>query len=100
MNYGLIPENIQETTGELIKMSTFYGIEALTKVCETALIKNLSSENAISTFLSFDQYIPMSDQRKKILEFIKTKRKEIVKSEDWEMFCTNHPNLIAEILEA
>jgi len=95
---GLIPDNINETAGELIKMSTFYGIEALTKVCETALVKNLSSENVISTFLSFDKFVPMSEQRNKIFEFIKTERKKVVKSKDWDMFCSNHPNLVGEIL--
>jgi len=100
MKTGLVPDNISETAGELIELSTFYGIEALTAACETALVKNLSSENVINTFLSFDKFVPMSEQRKKIIDFIKTERKKVVKSEDWGMFCTNHPNLIAEILEA
>ena len=93
---GLIPEDIDETARELIKLSTFYGIDSLTSVCENSLIKTLSVQNVIETFVFFDQYLPTSENRQKILDFMKANNREVVASPDWTMFCTNHPKLVAE----
>jgi len=100
LSTGLIPEDIDETARELIKLSTFYGIDSLTSVCEKALIKTLSAENVIETFVFFDQYLPTSENRQKILDFIKENKNEVVALPNWTSFCTNHPNLVAETIKS
>jgi len=95
---GLIPDDIDETARELIKLSTYYGIDSLTSVCEKSLIKTLSSQNVIETFIFFDKYLPTSEDRPKILEFIKANKAQVVATRDWQMFCSNHPNLVGELV--
>jgi len=98
MSTGLIPDDMGGSAKDLIKLSVYYGIEALTKVCERAMIENISSKNVIDTFILFDKYLPMSKDRKKIIKFFKSKISEIGKGPNWEKFCREHPHLVFELV--
>ena len=67
------------------------------KICENSLVNNLTAESVIKTLIAIDLHVPNSKHRQKILDFIKAKAAEVVKSSYWKEFYVKYPDLVTEI---
>ena len=68
------------------------------EICEISLVENLSAESVIETLIAVNLHVPNSQHRQKILDFVKAKAAEVVKSSHWKEFLVKYPDLVAEIL--
>ena len=100
MSQGLIPSDIDEKAVDLLELADMYEIELLSEVCLDSMVDNLSADNALQTFVTVDklEHISNTDQRDKILDFIKKEKTHIVKGESWETFQKSYPSLVTEII--
>jgi len=99
MSKGLIPSDIDAQAVDLLELADMYQIELLSQVCLNSMVDNLSPDNALQTLVTVDKlkHISDSDQRDKILAFIKKEKRKIVKGENWEGFMQSYPNLVTEM---
>jgi len=100
MSKGLIPSDIDDKAMDLIPLADMYGLDLLTKACQVSLVKNLSLENVLETFVIADKHVRTDEIRQKILAFIKKESLQIVKTENWKEFVQNYPGLVTEIVIA
>merc|ERR1711874_767610 len=96
---GEVPADINNIAGELIHNADKYGLELLTKACEEAFVEELTDGNAVRTLIIIDRYVPLSDVRKKVLEFIWDNARRVMKSEDWKQFVKTYPDLVTDLFE-
>jgi len=97
LSNGLIPEDFDTKAVELIHVAEKYDLEALLEACENSLANNLSVETVIDTLITVDLYVPKSEHREKILDFINSKAAEVIKTKDWMKFVKNYPELVTEL---
>jgi len=97
INNGIIPANIHAIAFDLIHLAQKYDLQDLLKACERSLANNMTVENVIDTLITLDLYVPTSEFRQKIIEFIKSNGKEVIKVKDWTKFVQNYPNLVTEV---
>jgi len=97
MNNGVIPPNIDAISFDLIHLAQKYDLKDLLKACERSLVNNMAVENVINTLITLDLYVPTSEYRQKVIEFIKSNAKEVIKVKDWTKFLQNYPNLATEV---
>jgi len=98
MANGLLPKDIDAKAKEVIHLADMYGLKGLTDACIVSLVKNLSPENATETLTIVDEHAPNSEQRSKILEYIKKEASQVVKTQHWKTFMQNYPNLVTDIV--
>lgn len=97
---GDIPENINELAVDLIYLAVKYQVYDLIKACQEALIENLTDENAIATLIIVDRYVPQSNMRAKVLEFITNHAAKVVKSKDMAKFIQMYPVLVMNLFSS
>jgi len=97
LSNGLIPEDFDTKAVELIHVAEKYDLEALLEACENSLANNLSVETVINTLITVDLYVPKSEHREKILDFINSKAAEVIKTKDWMKFVKKYPELVTEL---
>lgn len=97
---GLIPKDFDSKAVEMIHVAEKYKLETLIVACENSLINNLSVDNVINTLINVDLYLPKSEHRQKILDFINSNAAEVIKSNDWMKFIQNYPKLVTELYMA
>ncbi|XP_076788952.1 TD and POZ domain-containing protein 3-like isoform X2 [Arvicanthis niloticus] len=72
-----------------------YGLEGLKVLCEDALYRNLSVENAANTLMLADLH--STEQLKaQALDFISVHASEVSETSGWKSMVESHPHLVAE----
>jgi len=97
LSNGLIPDDLDTKAVEMMHVAQKYKLDGLTEACENSLINNLSVVNVINTLINVDLYVPRSEHREKILDFINSKAAEVIETEDWMKFVQNYPKLVTEL---
>merc|ERR1719508_720257 len=97
---GHVPDDIQEKAIDLIDLADSYDLQDLMEFCESSLINNLTVEGVLETLIAIDLHAPNSQNRQKIVAFIKEEAAEVVKSSHWNEFVIKYPDLdlITEIV--
>ena len=94
---GNIPQNINTTAPELIHVAEKYELEILTKACEEALVQEVTNENAVKTLIIVDRYVPMSDTRQKVMEYICDNARSVMKTNDCKQLMKTHSDLASDL---
>jgi len=98
---GLIPSDIDDDDKaiDLIKMADMFGLDLLTKACETSMMKNLSPDNALEALIIVNElnHISKAEHREQIVAYIKQEAARVVVTENWETFLRDYPSLVTEI---
>jgi len=96
---GLIPSDIDDKAVDLLELADMYQIELLSQVCLNSMLDNLSLDNALQTLITVDKlkHICNTEQREKILTYIKKERSKIAKGENWDHFILSYPKLVTEL---
>ena len=58
----------------------------------------MTGESVIEILIAIDLHVPNSQHRQKILDFIKEKAAEVVKSSHWKTFVEKYTDLVTEIV--
>merc|ERR1719508_584077 len=95
---GRVPDDIQEKAIDLINLADSYDLQDLMEICESSLINNLTVEGVIETLIAIDLHCPNSQNRQKIVDFIKEEATQVVKSSHWKEFVVKYPDLVTEIV--
>jgi len=98
MTNGLLPKDIDAKAKAMIHLADMFLLKGLTHACLDSLVKNLSPENATETLTIADEHAPNSEQRSKILDYIKKEVAQVVKTQHWKTFVQNYPDLVTDIL--
>ena len=96
---GIVPANIGDIAPELIYVAEKYELKLLTKACEDALVKELTTENAVKTLILVDRFVPQSEIRKEVLEYIWGNAGAVMASADWEEFVKTYPRLVTGLIQ-
>jgi len=97
MSKGVVPSDIEEKAIDLIDLADRYNLQDLIEICESSLVDNLTIENVVETFIAIDLHVPGSQQRQKLLDFIKAEAAQVVKTPHWRKFVVKYPDLVTEI---
>jgi len=97
MSKGVVPSDIEEKAIDLIDLADRYNLQDLIEICESSLVDNLTIENVVETFIAIDLHVPRSQQRQKLLDFIKAEAVQVVKTPHWRKFVVKYPDLVTEI---
>ena len=66
-----------------------------------AIIEGLTPQNAVVSLIQLDKYIGGKNEevwKNRVLEFIKTNGKGVVKGEHWKTFVKNYEDLVTDIV--
>merc|ERR1719187_1445639 len=95
---GIVPANIGDIAPELIYVAEKYGLKLLTKACEEALVKDMTTENAVKTLILVDRFVPQSEIRNDVLNYIWGNAGDIMNTADWEEFVKSYPRLVTDLI--
>jgi len=95
---GIVPANIGDIAPELIYVAEKYGLKLLTKACEEALVKDMTAENAVKTLILVDRFVPQSEIRNDVLNYIWGNAGDIMNTADWEEFVKSYPRLVTDLI--
>ena len=96
---GIVPANIGDIAPELIYVAEKYELKLLTRACEDALAYGLTTENAVKTLILVDRFVPQSEIRKEVLEYIWGNAAAVMASADWEEFVKTYPRLVTGLIQ-
>ena len=95
---GKIPEDIDETCGDVLYLAAKYHLPELVKACEVALLNSLCEGNALATLVILDRHCPESTSRNEVIRFIATNMTDIIGTEEWVKLGKDHFNLVTDIV--
>ena len=96
---GKIPDNIDDTCGDMLYLAAKYNLPELVKACEVALLNSLCEGNALATLVILDRHCPESLSRKDVIKFIVTNIEDIFDTEEWDKLGKDHFKLVTEIFK-
>merc|ERR1711913_205233 len=102
LNYiytGQIPEDIEETCGDILYLAAKYQLPELVKACEIALLNSLCEGNALASLVIIDRHCPESTSRNAIIKFIATNITDIIGTKEWGQLGKEHFSLVTEIVK-
>ncbi|XP_028818618.1 speckle-type POZ protein-like [Denticeps clupeoides] len=91
--------NLQDMATELLVAADMYLLERLKRMCEEALCRSLTVENAVD-ILIFTDLLLTPHLKKEAIAFIKSCIFDIVETPGWENLRKNHPHHIGELNHA
>uniref|UniRef100_A0AAY4EU00 BTB domain-containing protein n=1 Tax=Denticeps clupeoides TaxID=299321 RepID=A0AAY4EU00_9TELE len=102
--------NLQDMATELLVAADMYLLERLKRMCEDALCRSLTVENAVEILIFTDLHLT-PDLKEEAITFIKrcfilflsfsfSHFFDIIETPGWESLRTNHPHLIGEVNRA
>lgn len=99
---GSVPKDQQlhENGPEILHLAVQYNLVSLISMCEESMLRDLTSENCLKTFIYIDRYSSTVKLREQVLKFLSKKAKEIVGKGDWDEFIASYPKLATEIFLA
>jgi len=100
MSNGVIPRDIHAKAFGLLYLADKYELQDLLKACEKSLVDNMTVENVIETLIIIDLHIPKSENRQKIIDFMKSNATEVTEVKDWIKFVLKYPNLVTEVVRS
>lgn len=83
---------------ELLAAAEKYNIPRLKEVCEMEMARCLSTDN-ITHMLVISETYRATQLRKMTLHWMARHARDVVKTESWESFCDQHPELLKEVCE-
>jgi hypothetical protein len=96
---GNLPEDIDDSCGEILYLAAKYHLPELVKACEVALLNSLCEGNALATLVIIDRHCPESSSRSDVIKFIATRINDIIGTDDWGKLGKDHFNLFTEIVK-
>jgi len=99
---GKVPEvyKLKQFAPEILHVAVKYNLPSLVSVCETTLLNELKSSNAIKTLIYVDRYMPNSKLREQVLRFLCRNARDIVGVGDWADFIKQYPELATEMFRS
>lgn len=96
---GEIPnvEKLRQSAPDILHVAVKYNLVSLVSVCEESMLRELSPENGLNTFIYVDRYSPTSKLRDQVLKFLTKNAKDIVGCGDWSEFISSYPDLATEM---
>uniref|UniRef100_A0AAY4ETK3 BTB domain-containing protein n=1 Tax=Denticeps clupeoides TaxID=299321 RepID=A0AAY4ETK3_9TELE len=95
---GKVP-NLQDMATELLVAADMYLLERLKRMCEDALCRSLTVENAVEILIFTDLHLT-PNLREEAITFIKSHLFDIIETPGWESLQADHPHLIGEVNRA
>jgi len=92
-----LPQNLSDVAADLLHLAVKYDLQGLTNACEDSLVSNLNKDNALTSLVTLDTYMPTSIKRQVVLEYIASNALDIIDSEHWKIFVKNHNSLVTEV---
>ena len=78
-------------------MGVKYSLPKLVKECEKSYCQTLQVSNCLETLLVVDNFLPNSEARKIVINFMKVNLKEVMMEANWDKFVVNCDDLVQEI---
>ena len=99
---GVIPEELDQMTVEILQLAEFFQLEELREACRQSLLANLTVENAVTTLVHVDCYFHQDStgMKTKVKDFIKLNAGKVVDSEHWAKFVRTYPDMVTEVFRA
>ena len=85
---------------KLLGFAVENNLSRLAHDCVQSYLNNLQIFNCLETLLAFDSFLPKSDERYKVIVFIRDNIMEVIKQDFWHSFVEFGPDLVNEILNA
>ena len=86
---------------EMLQLATFYQLDDLTAASRKILLWQMTAKNAVMTLVNMDRYKETDEEAKQqVIKFIKKNARDVVGSEDWDVFQANYGSLVKEVIEA
>ena len=82
---------------KLLEMGVKYSLPKLVKECEKSYCQTLQVSNCLETLLVVDNFLPNSEARKIVINFMKVNLKEVMMEANWDKFVVNCDDLVQEI---
>jgi len=97
---GFIPntEDMKHEKRHLLEFAATQGLQQLKMCCEEAYLDSLNAQNSLESLLVFDNLLPSSLTKRKIIMFIRNNFEEVSKTRHWSDFQRHCPVLVEEIM--
>ena len=78
-------------------MGVKHSLVKLVKECQKSYLQTLQVKNCLETLLVVDNFLPSSELRQTVIDFMKVNLKEVMKEPNWDKFVENCEELVNEI---
>ena len=86
---------------EMLQLASLYQLHDLAAASRKMLFWQMTAENAVMTLVNLDKYEETDEEAKKeVIMFIKKSARDVVDSDDWDVFQANYGSLVKEIFKA
>ena len=86
---------------EMLQLATFYQLDDLAAASRKILLWQMTADNAVMTLVNLDRYEETGEEAKQlVIKFIKKNARDVVGSEDWDVFQATYGSLVKEVIEA
>jgi len=82
---------------KLLEMGIKYNLLTLVKECERSYLLTLKVQNCLETLLVVDNFLPKSELKQTVINFMKVNLKEVMMEPNWGKFVENCDDLVNEI---
>uniref|UniRef100_A0AAY4EGQ1 BTB domain-containing protein n=1 Tax=Denticeps clupeoides TaxID=299321 RepID=A0AAY4EGQ1_9TELE len=91
--------NLQDMAAELLVAADMYLLERLKRMCEEALCRSLTVENAAEILIFADLYLT-PNLKEKSITFINQYSSDVMRTPGWKTIQKGHPYLMAELFHS
>ena len=85
---------------EMLQLATFYRLHNLAVAFRKMLLWQLSAENTVMTLVNMERYEETDEETNNaVINFIKKNARDVVNSDDWDIFQSNHGSLVQEVFK-
>lgn len=89
-------ENVDLLASELLQAADKYQLDRLKAICEESLMHTISVANACNRLMFSDLY-RAKNLKEAAMDFMLDHRKEIIKTQGWDILKKNHSDLLSEM---
>jgi len=96
---GKLPDQaaILKDRRKLLEMGVKHNLTTLVKECEKSYLLTLQVKNCLETLLVVDNFLPKSELRQTVINFMKVNLREVMMEPNWDKFVENCDDLVNEI---
>ena len=91
------PAVLLKNRRKLLEMAVKHNFTKLVKACEKSYLLTLQVSNCLESLLVVDNFLPNSEVRQTIINFIRVNLEEVMKEANWDKFIQHCDELVNEI---